>query len=915
MLSCSKEKEAYTGEYVTSFKATTSQVRASVNTETGSVGWESGDVIAVSDGETTASFTYDETTQTFVGEQPLKKTGNYVAYYPASQVKSIAADGTISITLPETQEYASGKVTQIPMSATSTTTLLPFQNLCTILKFTPNAEQKLSSAVFTANTKTVCGNASVNGGTLVPESAGLKSVSLTIASPLQLGEGEAVYLLLPAQVYTGGFTLKLNYSDGTSFEKSSTKDIALGAGVIEAMKAFDASLFSGGLGTAENPYKISKAGDIVDLINFTAGSDAALFVSGHYLQTCDIDMSGEGTLTPVCVSTSNPFSGTYDGGNFAIRNMTISSPATCGGIFAYVTGGTIRNVCAKGVSVTTSTNANGTGVLVGQAAQDALIENCIVDETCSVKGKQRVGGVVGSINDGVINKCVSRAAVTATTSVAGGVVGQALSKAGATDEIIIINCICEGNTIQGTLASGNVYLGGIAGGVNTAAENSSHAYVANCYAYPKLIKNTGATGAVMSGVVGGVVTTAGVNNAIITNCYSPTNFTNFSVNGSVVDWRTFANYSYISGIAYFRESGTMDRCYSRYCFRIVSTYPEKKPTYTNISHQVGEASFKNFDDIVYNTNYKQASTPDSYPTMKEALDAGVAVWNASHTVQAVNWAVDETNDGYLKPEGLFTPSATTKKRISIMGDSISTFGGFGFSDQGFQYARYYPYGTSADASAGQVLKESDTWWYKLIYNKMSNARLEVNSCFSGSTVTYINTAEQNLPRSTTCCFVNRFEKAIGRGGIGNPDIVIIYGGRNDWGAVGGNSDKYVGKSSTMATDYAKNIEDIDFTNYYGAYVRLLRGIHAQHPNTKILMLMCDMISDSYHNAGQNICNFFKEKGYDIKYVSFHKPGQSPTDATGGVVSIAKQAGPHPNPSGMTTCANYIYTQVGSWLEE
>lgn len=100
------------------------------------------------------------------------------------------------------------------------------------------------------------------------------------------------------------------------------------------------------------------------------------------------------------------------------------------------------------------------------------------------------------------------------------------------------------------------------------------------------------------------------------------------------------------------------------------------------------------------------------------------------------------------------PSIYEGKKISILGDSISTF--LGYIPEG--NATYYPSGT--------VQSVADTWWYKL-YTALGMT-LEVNNSWSGSRVT--TTAGDTSAGCMTRCQ-----------GLGtNPDVIIVWMGINDF---------------------------------------------------------------------------------------------------------------------------------------
>lgn len=94
------------------------------------------------------------------------------------------------------------------------------------------------------------------------------------------------------------------------------------------------------------------------------------------------------------------------------------------------------------------------------------------------------------------------------------------------------------------------------------------------------------------------------------------------------------------------------------------------------------------------------------------------------------------------------------KRLSILGDSIST------------YAGYIPAGNSSYYPRDTVLTVGDTWWYKL-YSGLGMS-LEINNSWSGSRVTTTN-GETSAGCMARC-------EALGT----NPDVIIIWMGINDF---------------------------------------------------------------------------------------------------------------------------------------
>ena len=142
----------------------------------------------------------------------------------------------------------------------------------------------------------------------------------------------------------------------------------------------------------------------------------------HFKQIADIDLSGYKNWEPIGVFVvwggpkNKPFTGTYDGNDYKITNLTINRPETDQvGLFGYLSSNsTIKNVALETVNVTGKVSVGG---LVGWNTGD------ITDSyaTGKVTGKDYVGGLVGW-NTGDITDSYATGKVTGDYRV-GGLVG------------------------------------------------------------------------------------------------------------------------------------------------------------------------------------------------------------------------------------------------------------------------------------------------------------------------------------------------------------------------------------------------------------------------------------------------------------------------------------------------------------
>ena len=285
----------------------------------------------------------------------------------------------------------------------------------------------------------------------------------------------------------------------------------------------DTNYFSGGEGTAENPYLIATADDFNNIAFFLESGQVA-----YYKQTNDII---DGHLIEQPIGTlSKPFKGTYDGGGYTIANInqhvdtTINSveTAVCGGLFGY-NQGVIKNVCLKNsnfflnynVNVTTNSFQIFCGGIV--AYNEGLIDRCYLDSTSitlmsvvhipeSIK-KESIfytcaGGIAAYNNQGYITNCgVGTDSSILTESknsnfstkkethitVAGGIVGYNYGKISTMDPTyngLIKNCYNKGFVTSMQSIMTEIFYPLVENGVEYNAggiAGSNFGYIGTCY--------------------------------------------------------------------------------------------------------------------------------------------------------------------------------------------------------------------------------------------------------------------------------------------------------------------------------------------------------------------------------------------------------------------------------------------------
>ena len=494
------------------------------------------------------------------------------------------------------------------------------------------------------------------------------------------------------------------------------------------------------------------------------------------------------------------------------------------------------------------------------ATDIALIDNCASYGT--VEGAYSVAGIVGHISHsadgayaGVTNcatiggKIISKGAYNKNYNLAGGVAGWITKGYGTT---VVANCAGRAGEIHGAPISELAVTKELISGLVACVDNSK-----------------------------GTTTLYGsYTDATSANMY--VGFENLNNNSG--------RYGALFGYSYYNL--TLTSCFHN---EAIAIHGNVRNGYT--CYESGCAG------------YTQKQMTDG--TLLAQLNAAAAAYKPrTGTPEAKSWVSD--GDGYPIPANLpkdTTPASAEPKKVSVIGDSISTFRGY----IPFKYSTYYP---RAD---GTFISVEDMYWYQLIYKHMTNARLERNIAYSGSWVTKADTSKDTY-------FAKRF---IDQNGVGDADIVIIHGGTNDWNKNAVNLVSGLGVRATSgptdaqlqplfaAADAAKTraeVEALNDTTFCEAYIKLIKLILERNPETKIVCLIGDYLGVGVQQATHKMAAHFPNncKCVDLRAVNgFNDQTYMPKlyyapDNTGQC---------HPNQKGMAFIAEKIYKELGSWLEE
>lgn len=173
------------------------------------------------------------------------------AVYPYGAETSVAADGTISLTLPAEQTYyggvSFGRGANTMVSVTDNVSApLVFKNVCGYLQLKLYGDDvAISRVTFKGNNdEPLAGAATVTAAvgeapTVTMGTGATKEVSIVCADPVKLGADTDHYttflLAIPPTTFTKGFTITVTDADGYVIEKSTSNSYTIGRNEIFPM--------------------------------------------------------------------------------------------------------------------------------------------------------------------------------------------------------------------------------------------------------------------------------------------------------------------------------------------------------------------------------------------------------------------------------------------------------------------------------------------------------------------------------------------------------------------------------------------------------------------------------------------------------------------------------------------------------
>lgn len=226
------------------------------------------------------------------------------------------------------------------------------------------------------------------------------------------------------------------------------------------------------------------------------------------------------------------------------------------------------------------------------------------------------------------------------------------------------------------------------------------------------------------------------------------------------------------------------------------------------------------------------------------------------------------------------------KKVSIIGDSISTFEGY--NPQGFAVF----YNEEKQQQAG-IVNVTDTWWQTVI--DFFGAKLLVNNSWSGSRATKLPGNNELFPSGCSDERTNGLHL-----GVMKPDVILVYIGTNDW-AYG-----------VLTGGETRIIEGDIHELFYQAYHEMIDKLKKNYPQAEIF---CFTLSTTFMSSNCKFSFPHKHGGTHIEvYNNIIKQiadnsGCRLIDLYDYSMPYDALDGSHPNQQGMATIAREVIRSI------
>lgn len=213
---------------------------------------------------------------------------------------------------------------------------------------------------------------------------------------------------------------------------------------------------------------------------------------------------------------------------------------------------------------------------------------------------------------------------------------------------------------------------------------------------------------------------------------------------------------------------------------------------------------------------------------------------------------------------LLAISAFGQKKVSVLGDSYSTFGGAVQPETNLCWYN----GPDSGWDKNNDVKELDQMWWSILCSE-NGMEMERNNSYSGSTVCCTGYGKKDY---SDRAFITRVLN------LGNPDIILIFGGTNDsWAQAPVGDFKYA--------DWTKE----DLFSFRPAFAYMLHQLKQAYPKAQIYNITNTQLSKDVTESMDTIC-----RQYGITNIRLQ--------------DIDKQMG-HPSQAGMKAIAAQVASAI------
>lgn len=213
--------------------------------------------------------------------------------------------------------------------------------------------------------------------------------------------------------------------------------------------------------------------------------------------------------------------------------------------------------------------------------------------------------------------------------------------------------------------------------------------------------------------------------------------------------------------------------------------------------------------------------------------------------------------------------AFAQKKVSILGDSYSTFKGYILPEVN---EPWYPFEGKDDNGKymNDVRKVEQTWWRVFLDNNKDKYILEKNNSYSGATISCHGYKGQD-GKPEDYCYRSYNTRCVN---LGNPDIILIFGATNDSWA-----------GAEVGEYQQSNFTKQDLWYFRPALAQLLQNVKMYYPKAQLYYILNSELRDEINESIHTLCNV-----YQVPVIDLH--------------DIEKQAG-HPSIKGMKAIAEQV----------